>query len=172
MHVLLEDDRGRLTLYRLRPWHQLAARFLASRLDRKLARGARPEADPSLAARAIRLTSTNFRRGLAVSLQRLLAARSQPGAGRELPMPAYSRAGLAGSPHVPVQQARISRSAPEIAELAGRLLAPGPVPARGVAMVTELLTDGGGPLYRQACRDDLRAVVEQATRALDQLAAS
>ena len=167
MHVLLEDDQGRLALYRLRPWHQLAARFLADRLDHELARGARPEADPSLAARAIRLTSTNFRRGLAVSLQRLLAARSLPGAESALPMPAYSRAGLAGSPRVPVQQARISRSAPEIAELAGRLIAPGPVPARGVAMVTRLLTDGGGPLYRRACHDDLRAIVEQATRALE-----
>jgi hypothetical protein len=172
MHVLLEDDQGRLILYRLRPWHQLAARFLADRLDHELARGARPEADPSLAARAIRLTSTNFRRGLAVSLQRLLAARSVPGAESALPMPAYSRGGLGGSPHVPVQQARISRSAPEIAELAGRLIAPGPVPARGVAMVTQLLADGGGPLYRRACHEDLRAIVEQATRALDQSAAS
>jgi hypothetical protein len=34
-------------------------------------------------------------------------------------------------------------------------------------MVTQLLTDGGGPLYRQACHDDLRAIVEQATRALE-----
>jgi hypothetical protein len=106
MHVLLEDNQGRLTLYRLRPWHQLAARFLADRLDQELARGARPEADPSLAARAIRLTSTNFRRDLAVSLQRLLAARPRPGAE-------------------------------------------------------------SGPLYRWACHDDLRAIVEQATRALD-----
>jgi hypothetical protein len=167
MHVLLEDDQGHLTLYRLRPWHQLAARFLADRLDYELARGTRPEADPCLAARAIRLTSTNFRRGLAVSLQRLLAARSLPGAESALPMPAYSRAGLASSPHVPVQQARISRSGPEIAELADRLIAPGPVPARGVAMVTQLLTDGGGPLYRSACHEDLRALVEQATRALE-----
>ena len=167
MHVLLEGDQGRLTLYRLRPWHQLAARFLAGRLDHDLARGRRPEADPSLAARATRLTSTNFRRGLAVSLQRLLAVRSLPGAERTLPMPAYSRGGLAGSPHVPVQRARISRSAPEIAELADRLIAPGPVPAQGVAMVIKLLTDGGGPLYRRASHGDLRAIVEQATRALE-----
>jgi hypothetical protein len=167
MHVLLEDDQGRLTLCRLRPWHRLAARFLAGRLDHELASGARPEADPSLAARAIRLTSTNFRRDIAVSLQRLLAARSRHGAESALAMPAYSCARLAGSPHVPVQQARISRSAPEIEELAGRLIAPGPVPARGVAMVTQLLTDGGGPLYRRACHEDLRAIVEQATRALE-----
>jgi hypothetical protein len=34
-------------------------------------------------------------------------------------------------------------------------------------MVTQLLADGGGPLYRRACHDDLRAIVEQATRALE-----
>jgi hypothetical protein len=33
-------------------------------------------------------------------------------------------------------------------------------------MVCQLLTDGGGPLYRKACRDDLAAIVEQATQAL------
>jgi hypothetical protein len=43
---------------------------------------------------------------------------------------------------------------------------PGPVPARGVAMVCQLLTDGGGPLYRRASRDDLSALIEQATQTL------
>jgi hypothetical protein len=33
-------------------------------------------------------------------------------------------------------------------------------------MVNQLLTDGGGPLYRKACRDDLAVIAEQATRAL------
>ena len=35
MHVLLDDDQGRLRLRRLRPWHpMLLACFLAARLDR------------------------------------------------------------------------------------------------------------------------------------------
>jgi len=42
-HVLLQDDRGRLTLGRLRPWHRVLARCAASRLDRELAAGASPE---------------------------------------------------------------------------------------------------------------------------------
>jgi hypothetical protein len=168
MHVVLEDDQGRLTLCRLRPWHQLAARFLAARLDRELAGGTRPEAAPSLAARAIRLTSTGYRRDLATSLQRIVATRSRPESGHAPARPAYSRAGIARPPHVPVSQARISRSAPDLEELVGHLIQPGPVPAQGVAMVTRLLTDGGGPLYREACRDDLGAIVKRATRVLDQ----
>jgi hypothetical protein len=34
----------------------------------------------------------------------------------------------------------------------GRLVEPGPVPVPGVAMVSLLLADGTGPLYREACR--------------------
>jgi hypothetical protein len=39
---------------RIRPWHRLAARCRAARLDRELAGGASPEASASLAARAMR----------------------------------------------------------------------------------------------------------------------
>ena len=62
MHVLLDDDLGRLTVQRLRPWHRLMARCLAPSLDRRLADGARPEANAVLAARAMVLTSLSYRR--------------------------------------------------------------------------------------------------------------
>src|SRR6201996_5974220 len=39
MHILLDDDLGRLTVQRLRPWHRLLARCLAPRLDRRAAEG-------------------------------------------------------------------------------------------------------------------------------------
>jgi hypothetical protein len=165
MHVLLEDDLGRLTLRRLRPWDRIMARFLAERLDRELARGARPETNAGLAARAVRLTSMRCRRELAESLQRILAA-VLPAGSRVGPTAAGPWARVARHPHVPIRRDRISRSASELTELASRLVQPGPVPARGVAMVCQLLTDGGGPLYRRACRDDLAAIVEQATQAL------
>jgi len=164
-HVLLEDDLGRLTLRRLRPWDRIMARCLAERLDRELARGARPETNVGLAARAVRLTSMKSRRDLAKSLQRILAVVLPAGSRGEL-MTADPSARAARQPYVPIRRDRVSRSASELAELADRLLQPGPVPARGVAMVTQLLTDGGGPLYRRACRDDLTALVEQATHAL------
>jgi hypothetical protein len=178
----------------------MLAACLAARLDRELADGARPEASASLAARAARLTSMEFRRDLATSLQRILAAAgwpspvtralpvvvrpprpdgrpspgtgaprgatTQPGARRVLPAAAHPSAGVACQPHVPLRRARISRSAPELAELAGYLVKPGPVPVRGVAMVSQLLADGRGPLYREDCRDDLGAIIERVAHAL------
>jgi len=36
----------------------------------------------------------------------------------------------------------------------------------GVAMVSQLLADGTGPLYQEDCGDDLGCIVEKATWAL------
>ena len=160
MYVLLGDDQGRLTFRRLRPWHRMLARSRAVRLDRELADGASPEASAALAARAMRLTSMEFRRGLAASLQRMLAAAGEPAAGRSL-LAAADR-----PPRVPFRLARIRQSAPRLAALAGRLVEPGPVPARGVAVLSQLVADGAGPLYREASRDDLGAIIERAAQAL------
>jgi hypothetical protein len=144
MHVLLEDDLGRLAVRPLRPWHRLLARCLAPRLDRKLADGARPEQSPALAARALQMTSMAFRRDLAASLRRIAVAAPEAAAARGTP----------------------AASLTELTELAGRLTAPGPVPARGVAIVAELLADGGGPLYRRAGPDDLGTIIRLAAEAL------
>src|SRR5712691_322994 len=161
MHVLLDDDLGRLTVRRLRPWHRMLARGLAARLDRQLADGVPPQANATLAARAMRLTAMEYRRDLAASLRGILAAAS-----RVLPVAAHPSAPVARQPRVPVSQVRISQLASELAELAGRLLEPEPVPVQGVAMVSLLLADGLGPLYREACRDDLGAIVERVAQAL------
>jgi hypothetical protein len=177
MRVLLEDDLGRLTLRQLWPWHRMTARLLAARLDRRLAGGACPEAAPDLAVRAIRLTSTEFRRDLASNLQQILAAaglsaddaRARTGASRVLPVAAHPSLGVAREPHVPVHRPQVGRSAPELRQLVGQLIQPGPVPVRGVAMVSQLLADGSGPLYRQASRDDLTAIVHRAVQALTRL---
>jgi hypothetical protein len=160
MHALLDDDLGQLTLRRLRPWHRLLARGLAPRLDRQLADGTRPEASAILAARAMFLTSARYRRGLAANLRRMLVAA--------VPVAPDARlsARVARQPHVPLRRDRISRSAPGLAGLAGYLAAQGPVPARGVAMVSQLLADGGGPLYRSASPEDLNAIIERASQAL------
>ena len=195
MHILLHDDLGRLTLGRLRPWHRVLARSRAARLDRELAAGMSPEASATLAARALRLTSTDFRRDLAASLLRILAAAREPTAvmrsqqvasrtphadGAAIPrradegVPARTRAGAAHPlqvavvrpPRIPLRLQRVSRSAPLLAELASRLVEPGPVPVHGVAMVSRLLADGSGPLYHEACRDDLGAIIQGATHAV------
>jgi hypothetical protein len=165
MQVLLDDDLGRLTLRRVRPWHRLLARGLAARLDRQLADGVRPEADALLAARAMVLTSIKYRRGLAASLRRILVASVSPEA-RPRPMAASRSAGAARQPYVPLRRDQIARSAAELAGLAGCLAEQDPLPARGVAMVSQLLTDAGGPLYRAGSRDDLNVIIERASQAL------
>ena len=165
MQVLLDDDLGRLTLRRLRPWHRLLARGLAAGLDRQLADGVRPEANALLAARAMVLTSVKYRRGLAANLRRMLVASVSPEARPRL-MAASRSAGAARQPHVPLRRDQIARSASELAELASSLVTQGPVPARGVAMVSQLLADAGGPLYRTGSRDDLTVIIERASQAL------
>jgi len=165
MHVLLDDDLGRLTLRRLRPWHRMLARGLAARLDRRLAEGARPEENAVLAARAMLLTSIAYRRALAASLRRMVAASVAPDTRPRLAV-ARSSAGVARQPHVPLRRDRIAGSAAELARLAGFLAGQAPVPARGVAMVSQLLTDGAGPLYRADSQDELSVLIERASRAL------
>ena len=53
-----------------------------------------------------------------------------------------------------------------LAHLAECLAAPGPVPVQGVAMVSGLLADGTGPLYRETSGDDLGDIIENASQAL------
>ncbi len=165
MHILVDDDFGRLTVRRVRPWHRVLARGLAARLDRELADGAQPEARAVLAARAMVLTSMKYRRGLATSLRRILSAASSAETRPRL-LAASRSAGAARQPHVPLRRDRIARSAAELAGLAGCLAEQGPVPVRGVAMVSHLLSDGGGPLYRADSRDELDTVIERASQAL------
>jgi hypothetical protein len=165
MHILLDDDLGRLTVQRLRPWHRLVARCLAASLDRRLAGGARPEENAVLAARAMVLTSVGYRRALAANLQRVLAASVSPHTRPRL-MAASRSAGTARQPYIPLRRDRIAESASELAGLAGCLAGPSPVPAQGVAMVSQMLADGAGPLYRTGARDDLNAIIERAAQAL------
>lgn len=94
------------------------------------------------------------------------ASSGRTGSGHPQLAPTHGPHPCMSRPRVPVCRARIRRSAPQLAALASQLTAPGPVPARGVAMVGLLLTDGLGPLYRPACREDLGAVVARAGAAL------
>src|SRR5208283_2407882 len=172
MHVLLDDDLGRLTVRRLRPWHRWLARGLAARLDRQLAEGTRPESSAILAARAMFLTFVEYRRSLAAAAPvppdarpRSAAAPSSAGAARPR-LTAGPSAAFARQPFLPLRRDRIARSASELAGLADFLAEQGPVPAQGVAMVSQLLADGAGPLYRTGSRDDLSAIIERASQAL------
>ena len=97
------------------------------------------------------------RRHLAASVRRILAAARDPAPGSVLTArPAW----------LPLARAQIRQSAGPLTVLAGYLAAPGPVPAQGVAILSQLLADGAGPLYRQASTKDLGDLIDEATRAL------
>ena len=159
-HVLLRDARGRLILRRPWPWHRVLARCAAARPDRQRAAGASPDSSASLAARATQPPSMKLRRDPATSVQRILAAAGGP------PAVLPSRAAAAPPPRPPPSRAQISQPAGPPARLAGYLAAPGPVPVQAVAMVSQLLADGTGPLYRQADGDDLGDIIDNIARAL------
>ena len=178
-----------------RPWDRLMARVRASRLDSDLAGEASPDATVALALRAQQLVSERTRRDLAEGARRLLATAMQaPAADRapapaadRLPAPAVGRSPVspagrspgsgargpqmpaARRPRVPICRDRVRESADELEDLIRCLLADGPVAARGVALASALLRDGGGPLYHRANPDDVRARVREAVIALDPL---
>jgi len=127
---------------------RIAARVLATSLDRKLAAGCPPESAWLLAVRAREIVQLASRRRLAGYWERVLRIA---GSGKE---PALA---------IPLSRARVRAVEPDIRELARLLRVSLPVSARGVAMARLLLTDGGGPLYRgdpQAfLRDQLHAAI-------------
>jgi hypothetical protein len=151
--VVLVDPSGAVCA-RPAHWREwVAARVAPERLDLALAGGARPEDRPELALRARWLASPRTRRMLAGSVRRLLRRTDESAA------PASSR--------TPVMLDRVARARRAMELLLERLLAPAPVPARGVALVNLLLSDGTGPLYRRGSQADLAAMVTQAVDALD-----
>src|SRR5262245_48935612 len=109
---------------------RLSLRLQARSLDRALADGASPDGSEELARRAQALVRADTRNEIAGALRRL--AR---GDGR----PLSSRVGA-----VPARAEGVRR---DLERLASRLLEPGPVAPRGVALTQELLTDGAGPLF-------------------------
>jgi hypothetical protein len=151
MIVVLDESAG-LGLRRVRWWDRLVARLRASALDHELAAGASPDSTVPLAVHAGRLCEPAQRLLLARSLTRIVAASDEPARSR-LKAPICRRA---------VQQAR-----PELAALAGRLSASGPVDVHGVARVRTLLADGTGPLYQPAPPEHLRRELAEVIDALD-----
>ena len=153
MLVVLNDVDDRFVARDATTWERVVARVRADQLDRELARGASPEASAPLAIRAQALVRPATRRFLARTLLDLLAEATHPA----------QRLALA---RIPPQRHRVLHAADAIQALVGHLLAPGPVPARGVALVMLLLTDGSGPLFHRGSSADLRAQIQEAVDAL------
>jgi hypothetical protein len=130
--LLVIDPRTRtVEARRERVRYRLQARLLASPLDRQLAAGQAPEASAVLAARARRLVTPATRRALARDIEHLL-----------------ERAGQHSGPRRAVRTRLDAVAAgPGLRQACSLLRTPFPAGARGVAMLSVLLTDGTGPLY-------------------------
>jgi hypothetical protein len=68
---------------------------------------------------------------------------------------------------LPLCRDRIVEAEPVVRAMVVALVAPLPVPARGVAMASALLSDGAGPLYNVESPSDLVTALRQATQQLD-----
>lgn len=112
---------------------RIQLRLLRNRIDKELVVGLDPNGSPLRRERARRLVGEDCRRQFAATLERLLdEADSSP---RRL------------SSSVPVCRAAIRGSRRQIETIVARLSSPAYISARGVAMISILLTDGTGPLY-------------------------
>jgi hypothetical protein len=126
---------------------RLLARVFAGRLDRALIDGADPASSPRLAARAAQLSSASTRRALADALDGLVRAAQRP----------QRRWWALSSP------SSVLANSSQLHELASLLDGRGPVYARGVALVSELLHDGTGPVYQGRAGDLARALSDART---------
>jgi hypothetical protein len=151
--LLDPDDPTQLTARRNRRWDRLVARLLACALDGKLARGGSPESSRLLAARAQRLVSPVSRRVLARDWENLVRQ------AHRLP--------VMRNPRAPLNRVRVLECEGAVQRMLDGLLAPGPIPVRGVAMASWLLRDGTGPLYNQRRSADLEDALGDATALLD-----
>ncbi|MBV8218638.1 MAG: hypothetical protein JO325_09245 [Solirubrobacterales bacterium] len=146
------DSDAVAVVRRARLRDRLAARWRTTRLDGELARGIEPGTSAALALRARALGEHTARTALA---QGLCLALSDARQGSRPP-----------GARLPVRHREVLAAAAELDALAERLVAPGPVGARGLAEVSRLLRDGASPLYWRGAAENLRAV---AVRALDGL---
>jgi hypothetical protein len=114
-------------------WIRIRARLQRLSLDRRLAAGESPWASAELRWRADQLTSARERRSLAEEIDRLLDDAARPG----------RRRGAA----VPLDRSAVCACDELLRGLADELRHAELVYAHGVALVRQLLRDGGSPLY-------------------------
>jgi hypothetical protein len=121
-------------------------------LDRKLAQGADPDANPELALRARQLSSPRFRAGLARSIRNVIDAAEEPARGP--------------SAAVPLERRQILNERERLLQLAEDLESSDRLEPRGLALVERLLTDGNSPVYAPSIDGALRDSLRHARAAL------
>lgn len=158
MIIVVQAPDGSLAMRRPGPAQRVVASLCSARLDRELAARASPDHAEFRALRADFLVRPVVRRQLASRLVAVL----------EEAMGVRRRSQLV---QVPVRRRVVRDAADLISDLIDRLLMPAPLPARGVALVNQLLTDGSGPLYQPTSNTPLALALRQALDALDPLTA-
>jgi hypothetical protein len=124
-----------------------------------LANGEWPESRPALALRSARLIAPPMRRRLARSLRFHVDEARRRRAPLHAPWPAAPPPLRAGGSHV-------ADAADELLALADLLEGLAPVEARGVALVSVLLTDADSPLHHNRGTSRLIAAARAAADAL------
>ena len=146
--VLLRSSEDAIVPQRARWRDRIVARWRAAGLDAQLAAGVPPAERITLALHAQAISESHRRSTLAQRIHHVLRQARAP-----------SRLSTA---QVPLRRRAILAVAEDLEELASRLLAPGPVGARGIAKARLLLIDGCSPLYFSGASDELRVAVADA----------
>jgi hypothetical protein len=138
-----------------RPSPALRARVRVKRgsLDAQLAEGADPLRDAALALRARQLVSRHTREQFATGLEGLVSRAERP------PLPRAVA--------VPLPRRQILEARTGLLDLASCLRAERPLYARGMALLSWLLTNGSGPVYRAGADGALPDALEAVAEALD-----
>lgn len=153
--LLLTDRRDPRCVIseRSHPHSRLFARLRAWRLDRALAAGVSADSSTGLSLRAQELIGPAARGELARRIRSVIAQAKRPAAPRNF--------------SVPICRRKVLAAEATLEAVADRLLADGPIDARGVAQVTLLLSDGTGPLYNRPGASDLKPVLRAALGAFE-----
>ena len=131
---------------------RILARLQAPWLDLALASGADPAGSPQLERRTAHLLSHLNRVRVVGALR-----QSRRSAGTRIDP---------RDPQVPVDPEEVRLAERQLVELEELLIGTAPVYCRGVAMASQILSEGTGPLYRPRRRGDLRERVAEVLAAL------
>jgi hypothetical protein len=152
-HEPSELDLERLVAELESPGVLLRVRVLRRRqvLDEALAHGASPSSTVELALRARQLVSNGSRRRAAASIEKLvdMAQRARCLTG------------------VPIARKEILELRPVLLGLAASLRTEGPVYARGMALLSVLLTSASSPIYAVNPGQRVHAAIQASAEALD-----
>jgi hypothetical protein len=153
MTLLLHEptDPHRLTVRLNTKPLRVMSRLCATSLDRKLADGCLPESHPLLAARAQVLTTRVERQKLAFQWADLVS---------------HAQNADFRPNRVPINRNVIMANEQRIRALLDILISQTPGHIRGIAQMSDLLSDGAGPLYNHTRGEDLKDVLQQAAESL------